>query len=249
MMISHRLQDRRGFTLTELLVSIAVILLLIGLLVPALSSAKAASRTMSCAGQSRQVGMAFQMYASDYQSKLPFSNGSAFPGNLPEWPDLMDEYLKAGGDRGAIVTGAISTHRDWVSVAICPETRGLMHFPTRGSYGGNGWVLRIRNNISIQNFRLEHSTVPGNTLLTFDGTIGRNNNLGRVHLAMTPPATLNTLIATNQDRDAVSNADRPTAAQPRYRHHANTANGLFLDGHVDPLTKGKVTTNQFLPNM
>ncbi|MEK6700986.1 MAG: prepilin-type N-terminal cleavage/methylation domain-containing protein [Planctomycetota bacterium] len=59
-----------GFTLIELLVVISIIVLLIGMLAPALSSARKTAGMVRELAAIRQVGSAFTMYAQDNKSKL-----------------------------------------------------------------------------------------------------------------------------------------------------------------------------------
>src|SRR5947209_521411 len=62
---------RRGFTLVELLVVLGVIVLLMGILVPTLKSARESARAVKCANNMRQIYAAVIAYANDNEGTLP----------------------------------------------------------------------------------------------------------------------------------------------------------------------------------
>lgn len=61
---------RRGFTLIELLVVISIIALLIGILLPVLSSAREAARISQCASNLRQQGVATFNFSAEHKDWL-----------------------------------------------------------------------------------------------------------------------------------------------------------------------------------
>ena len=57
--------ETRAFTLLELFIVVAIIILLAGLLLPALFRAKAQAQSAACKNHLRQIGLGMHMYISD----------------------------------------------------------------------------------------------------------------------------------------------------------------------------------------
>jgi len=87
----------KGFTLIELLVVIAIIAILAAILFPVFAQAREKARQSSCLSNCKQIGLAFMMYAEDYDESYPSMvavwqkyaigdttwqpNGAAYPAN------------------------------------------------------------------------------------------------------------------------------------------------------------------------
>jgi len=128
--------NRFGFTLVELLVVIAIIGTLVALLLPAVQSAREASRRMTCANKMRQLGLAMHNYES-LMTCFPTGtinpvgddpngrNGNGQPGIGGPWicmmlaqleqPTLFANFLKIANERPEVV--------DWFGNATYAATQ------------------------------------------------------------------------------------------------------------------------------
>ncbi|MEM6391393.1 MAG: DUF1559 domain-containing protein [Planctomycetota bacterium] len=107
----------RGFTLIELLVVISIIALLIGILLPALQSARDAARGAQCLSNLRQIGVASTAYSFE-EGVYPLGfYQPAGPGSPDEtnWASLLRGYLDFGDSTG------ISSGQGDVEVFRCPS--------------------------------------------------------------------------------------------------------------------------------
>jgi len=92
---------RRGFTLIELLVVIAIIAILAAILFPVFARAREKARQASCQSNLKQIMLAWNMYAQDYDEIMCFAwrynpiNASGDPwAGADKYGDVLNPYIK-----------------------------------------------------------------------------------------------------------------------------------------------------------
>ena len=142
---------RRGFSLVELLVTIAIVASLVGILLPAVQAARESARRSGCGLSLRQLGLAILTYESS-RRRLPAGYVTE-PGRMPDdpgsrdrppgtgWGMLIAAYLEesALADRyrptAGIGIGAIENH------AVVSESPAIFRCPSDGGPRGAFEVL------------------------------------------------------------------------------------------------------------
>jgi prepilin-type N-terminal cleavage/methylation domain-containing protein len=118
--------NSRGFTLVELLVVIAIIGVLVALLLPAVQSAREASRRMSCQNNLKQIALAVHNYHDTHQ-QLPraslnanLAGSSGFAAILPylEQGNLYQQYDFSKGNSDPANLEVVSQR---IKTYLCPS--------------------------------------------------------------------------------------------------------------------------------
>jgi len=151
---------KNGFTLVELLVVIAIIATLVGLLLPAVQSAREAARRVSCQNNMRQWGIALLCYhdarnqfppSSVWKPEVPMEGGNN-PSLSENWvimtlPFIEESNLYSRFDLSKFITDGVNTAARGTRLPsmLCPTDR-FNNQPFNGSANpktnrlGDGWA-------------------------------------------------------------------------------------------------------------
>lgn len=129
--------SQRGFTLIELLVVVSIIALLIAILLPALSRARATAEGIACQSNMRQVGILVQIYLDAFDEYPPTTNkaGTVFSN---QWKGRLADYGGLPMQDSLNYYNIADTEE---SIFSCPTTEGTIAAHSYRTYRMTSSVL------------------------------------------------------------------------------------------------------------
>ncbi len=201
----------RGFTLSEILVVITIVILSVALLLPVLKLVQATALSLRCQSNLRQIGMGIHTFAIENDDRLPQLNSPG--GGGPYMYSRICEYLDEGN--GFTVTAKLLQ---------CPgET--VHYLDARGDYGPNGHYVSVSGVPPYLGYPWSAVKKQSSTFLMVDA---RNSGGGFWNLHMGRMRQWGIV----KSRDA-----HGTPWPPR---HGKGMNWLFFDLHITRLSTEQV---------
>jgi general secretion pathway protein G len=154
---------RKGFTLVELLVVVAIVIILAGILYPVFASTRRAAYSAACISNLKQIGLAVTLYSQDYDETFPTACDQIdrHPSHQilraqPDWPkptpyawEVLKPYVKnpgvwrCPGDSGFYIEGGGQIIMDFRPNTYEKSKSGSMDGQSGSSYRYNtnlAWV-------------------------------------------------------------------------------------------------------------
>lgn len=212
-------RSRCGFTLIELLVVIAIIAILAAILFPVFAQARERARAASCLSNNKQIALAVQMYAQDYDEMLVPANvtGAFTATNLN--PPVTTAYTAFD----TLLMPYIKNLQIWT----CPSAVNSL---SPRSITMNKHVAVRLHLTTLQPVAYAEMEYPAELIVMGDAQNARTNNV-QIGFGSTVITANDACTAWLNDINNTPLANR-FAGIPTFSRHFFSANYAFADGHA-----------------
>lgn len=209
-----------GFTLIELLVVISIIAILAAMLLPAVGMVRDAARSMRCRSNLRQIAMAYEAYAVDWEQYPDYQTTDGV-----YWQTRLEDYIDADGDTATSAVAKASMLSGRGVLRSCPLWKNSVGYnaavaDAAGRTIGYGPTSRPwRDDPSYYN-RGPNQTAPSNYRIMRPGNITYRSQR---------------ILIGDSGYRFVDSDTMPTAWWDDRARHRGRANAAMFDGHVQSL--------------
>jgi hypothetical protein len=176
-MLCGKKKSYRSFTLIELLVVISIIVILISILLPGLRNARNMAQRTVCANNLKQIGLAYLMYANDYNGFGVPMNDDDYYGGPNYYSCTYCDFIKVNGTPcklGYLFTGgyikngkiffcpvcvskystmanSLTTMTNWIAAGApsgVPSARIYITYLSRDAEDGYGSPIRLTESVN-----------------------------------------------------------------------------------------------------